>query len=92
MSKELIDNLNPPNSDIFYVKKDLSEILVFFKKYETSSFNDIFAREKVYEINKQGLEFHDCLQRSIAQSNKLVYHAESVIGYLKILEDPAFMF
>ncbi|CAB5139709.1 hypothetical protein RhiirA5_356748 [Rhizophagus irregularis] len=92
--EESLDNLmvkvEPPNTDVFYVKDNLKEILLYFKRCEIGSFNIPFIKEKIHEINKQGLEFHCCLQQSITQSNKLESHAENVMAYIQILEDPIF--
>src|SRR4051794_36988325 len=82
--------LVPPNTDVFHVKDDLKEILVYFKKFETIWSNDPFFKKNFHAINKQGLEFHACLQTSIAQSNKLEIHAENIMNYIKVLEDPIF--
>ncbi len=93
VESEIFDSLmrlEPPNTDVFYVKNDLKEILLYFKKCETISFKVPFIKEKIYEINKQGLEFHNGLQKSIIQSNKLETHAENVMAYIQILEDPIF--
>jgi hypothetical protein len=50
----------------------------------------LLLKKKFHEINKQELEFHCCLQQSITQSNKLESHAENVMAYIQILEDPVF--
>ncbi|GBB84758.1 hypothetical protein RclHR1_11320008 [Rhizophagus clarus] len=93
-SRKSLDNLmvkvEPPNTDVFYVKEDLKEILIYFKKCEMGSFNVPFIKEKIHEINKQGIEFNCCLRQSITQSNKLESHAENVMAYIQILEDPIF--
>src|ERR1043165_4645703 len=71
-------------------ENSLKEILLFFKRCKKLTSNVPFIREQVYQINQQGLEFHACLQQSIAQSNKLESHAESVMSYIEVLKEPIF--
>src|ERR1044072_7941986 len=82
--------MNKPNTDIAHVRNDLKEVISYFRKCETITIDIPFISEQVHQINQQGLEFHACLQQSIAQSNKLESHAKSVMSYIEVLKEPIF--
>src|SRR6266536_6518732 len=78
----------PPKIDDLQVRKELKEILTYFKKCNNISSDSPVITDQIHKINNQGNEFHTCLQRSITQCKNLETHAEGAINYLNALEDP----